>query len=112
MQLRTTGTVWLWLAWLCVLAVRLDHARLAMSQIGAGIEVATAMAPGAFLPLACTANLVKNLAAVSASTTRCCPTPVTLHATAGLPMQHRPSKHILSDSDLSAARNTPRLAPG
>ncbi len=28
------------------------------------------MAPGAFLPLACTANLVKNLAAVSASTTR------------------------------------------
>ncbi len=39
-------------------------------QIGAGIEVATSMAPGAFLPLACTANLVKNLAAVSASTTR------------------------------------------
>ena len=41
-----------------------------LPQVGAGIEVATAMAPGAFLPLACTANLVKNLAAVSASTTR------------------------------------------
>lgn len=41
-----------------------------MMEVGAAIEVATAMAPGAFLPLACTANLVKNLAAVSASTTR------------------------------------------
>lgn len=41
-----------------------------MMECGAAIEVATAMAPGAFLPLACTANLVKNLAAVSASTTR------------------------------------------
>ena len=41
-----------------------------MLEVGAAIEVATAALPGAFLPLACTANLVKNLAAVSASTTR------------------------------------------
>lgn len=37
---------------------------------GAAMELATIFAPGAFLPLACTANLAKNLAAVAASSTR------------------------------------------
>lgn len=34
------------------------------------MELATALAPRLFLPLACTANLAKNLAAVAASSTR------------------------------------------
>ena len=33
-------------------------------------ELSTVALPGAFLPLACTANLAKNLAAVAASSTR------------------------------------------
>lgn len=37
---------------------------------GAALELATIAAPAAFLPLACTANLAKNLAAVAASSTR------------------------------------------
>lgn len=37
---------------------------------GAAMELATILAPRAFLPLACTANLAKNLAAVAASSTR------------------------------------------
>ncbi|GFH31071.1 uncharacterized protein HaLaN_30038, partial [Haematococcus lacustris] len=37
---------------------------------GAAVELATIVAPRAFLPLACTANLAKNLAAVAASSTR------------------------------------------
>lgn len=37
---------------------------------GAALELATSLAPHAFLPLACTANLAKNLAAVTASATR------------------------------------------
>lgn len=37
---------------------------------GAALELATALLPRAFLPLACTANLAKNLAAVTASATR------------------------------------------
>lgn len=37
---------------------------------GAALELSTALAPAAFLPLACTANLAKNLAAVAASSTR------------------------------------------
>eukprot|EP00887_Chlorella_sp_A99_P004989 scaffold4.g4989.t1 len=36
----------------------------------AAMELATALAPRLFLPLACTANLAKNLAAVAASATR------------------------------------------
>lgn len=39
-------------------------------EAGAALELATALAPRAFLPLACTANLAKNLAAVTASSTR------------------------------------------
>jgi hypothetical protein len=41
-----------------------------LMQGGASLELATALAPQAFLPLACTANLAKNLAAVAASSTR------------------------------------------
>jgi len=37
---------------------------------GAALELSTIMAPHAFLPLACSANLAKNLAAVAASSTR------------------------------------------
>ncbi|MEW5299951.1 MAG: hypothetical protein WDW36_002919 [Sanguina aurantia] len=37
---------------------------------GAALELSTAFMPRAFLPLACTANLMKNLAAVAASSTR------------------------------------------
>lgn len=37
---------------------------------GAALELSTAFMPRAFLPLACTANLAKNLAAVAASSTR------------------------------------------
>lgn len=41
-----------------------------LMEMGASLELATIAAPGAFLPLACTANLAKNLAAVAASSTR------------------------------------------
>jgi hypothetical protein len=41
-----------------------------LMECGAALELATSLAPGAFLPLACTANLAKNLAAVAASSTR------------------------------------------
>ncbi|KAL6769734.1 hypothetical protein ACKKBG_A40660 [Auxenochlorella protothecoides x Auxenochlorella symbiontica] len=41
-----------------------------LMEAGAALELATALAPRAFLPLACTANLAKNLAAVTASSTR------------------------------------------
>jgi hypothetical protein len=37
---------------------------------GAALELSTIMAPHMFLPLACSANLAKNLAAVAASSTR------------------------------------------
>lgn len=39
-------------------------------ETGAALELATSLAPRLFLPLACTANLAKNLAAVAASSTR------------------------------------------
>lgn len=39
-------------------------------RAGAALELSTIMAPQAFLPLACSANLAKNLAAVAASSTR------------------------------------------
>jgi Vitamin B6 photo-protection and homoeostasis len=39
-------------------------------EAGAVLELCTAAAPGQFLLLACTANLLKNIAAVAASTTR------------------------------------------
>lgn len=39
-------------------------------ETGASLELSTALAPRLFLPLACTANLAKNLAAVAASSTR------------------------------------------
>ncbi|EFJ49504.1 hypothetical protein VOLCADRAFT_80645 [Volvox carteri f. nagariensis] len=41
-----------------------------LMEAGAALELATVYAPPAFLPLACTANLSKNLAAVAASSTR------------------------------------------
>jgi hypothetical protein len=41
-----------------------------LMEAGASLELATALAPKFFLPLACTANLAKNLAAVAASSTR------------------------------------------
>eukprot|EP00798_Chlamydomonas_sp_ICE-L_P008877 gene8877-3757_t len=41
-----------------------------LMESGAALELATIFAPQAFLPLACTANLAKNLAAVAASSTR------------------------------------------
>ncbi|GFR40042.1 hypothetical protein Agub_g580 [Astrephomene gubernaculifera] len=41
-----------------------------LMEAGAALELATVYAPPAFLPLACTANLAKNLAAVAASATR------------------------------------------
>jgi hypothetical protein len=41
-----------------------------LMQGGASLELATALAPQFFLPMACTANLAKNLAAVAASSTR------------------------------------------
>ena len=40
------------------------------ARAGAALELATVLAPRLFLPLACTANLAKNLAAVAASATR------------------------------------------
>ncbi|KAL5993203.1 Protein root UVB sensitive 6 [Asimina triloba] len=39
-------------------------------ELGAGIELATAAAPHLFLPLACIANVVKNVAAVTSTSTR------------------------------------------
>lgn len=39
-------------------------------ETAAALELSTIAAPKAFLPLACTANLAKNLAAVAASSTR------------------------------------------
>lgn len=41
-----------------------------LMESGAALELSTALMPSAFLPLACTANLAKNLAAVAASSTR------------------------------------------
>lgn len=41
-----------------------------LMESGAALELVTALAPRLFLPLACTANLAKNLAAVAASSTR------------------------------------------
>lgn len=41
-----------------------------LMEAGAALELSTIMAPHAFLPLACSANLAKNLAAVAASSTR------------------------------------------
>jgi hypothetical protein len=38
--------------------------------MGATVEISTSLAPAMFLPLACSANLAKNLAAVAASATR------------------------------------------
>lgn len=39
-------------------------------EVGALVELATAIAPSLFLPLACVANVVKNIAAVSSTSTR------------------------------------------
>jgi len=39
-------------------------------EVGALVELATAIAPSLFLPLACVANMVKNIAAVSSTATR------------------------------------------
>lgn len=39
-------------------------------EAGAALELSTIYLPRAFLPLACTANLAKNLAGVAASATR------------------------------------------
>jgi hypothetical protein len=48
-----------------------NQALLCMSAVaGAALELSTILAPHAFLPLACSANLAKNLAAVAASSTR------------------------------------------
>ncbi|KAM3404163.1 hypothetical protein ACQJBY_002633 [Aegilops geniculata] len=41
-----------------------------MMELGAGIELATAAFPQLFLPLACMANVVKNVAAVTSTSTR------------------------------------------
>lgn len=41
-----------------------------LMETGASLELMTALSPNLFLPLACTANLAKNLAAVAASSTR------------------------------------------
>eukprot|EP00803_Ostreobium_quekettii_P003133 evm.model.scf_115EXC.9 EVM.evm.TU.scf_115EXC.9 scf_115EXC:108357-114057(+) len=41
-----------------------------LMEVGAAMELSTIMVPELFLPLACTANLSKNLAAVAASSTR------------------------------------------
>jgi hypothetical protein len=43
---------------------------IAFRTAGAALELSTILAPHAFLPLACSANLAKNLAAVAASSTR------------------------------------------
>ncbi|XP_022721333.1 protein root UVB sensitive 6-like isoform X3 [Durio zibethinus] len=39
-------------------------------ELGAGVELATAAAPHLFLPLACAANVLKNVAAVTSTSTR------------------------------------------
>ncbi|KAJ3678109.1 hypothetical protein LUZ60_001912 [Juncus effusus] len=39
-------------------------------EIGAGVELATAAAPHLFLPMACAANVAKNVAAVTSTSTR------------------------------------------
>lgn len=44
--------------------------RRTYSDRGAALELSTSLAPRAFLPLACIANLAKNLAGVAASSTR------------------------------------------
>ncbi|KAI8464617.1 MAG: vitamin B6 photo-protection and homoeostasis-domain-containing protein [Monoraphidium minutum] len=41
-----------------------------LMECGAALELSTILAPNLFLPLACTANLAKNLAAVANSSTR------------------------------------------
>ncbi|XP_010252307.1 PREDICTED: protein root UVB sensitive 6 [Nelumbo nucifera] len=41
-----------------------------LMEIGAGVELATAAVPHLFLPLACAANVVKNVAAVTSTSTR------------------------------------------
>ncbi|KAK1310090.1 hypothetical protein QJS10_CPA08g00952 [Acorus calamus] len=41
-----------------------------LMELGAGVELATAAAPHLFLPLACAANVVKNVAAVTSTSTR------------------------------------------
>lgn len=59
--------------WGRALDCELKQFRLAgdlLMEAAAALELVTAAAPRAFLPLACTANLAKNLAAVAASSTR------------------------------------------
>ncbi|KAI5414358.1 Protein root UVB sensitive 6 [Lathyrus oleraceus] len=41
-----------------------------LMELGAGVELATAAAPHLFLPLACAANVLKNVAAVTSTSTR------------------------------------------
>ncbi|KAG8364031.1 hypothetical protein BUALT_Bualt19G0083900 [Buddleja alternifolia] len=41
-----------------------------LMELGAGIELATAVVPHLFLPLACAANVVKNVGAVTSTSTR------------------------------------------
>ncbi|KAL5555069.1 hypothetical protein UlMin_037305 [Ulmus minor] len=41
-----------------------------LMELGAGVELATAAAPHLFLPLACAANVTKNVAAVTSTSTR------------------------------------------
>jgi hypothetical protein len=41
-----------------------------LMQLGAGVELATMVVPNFFLPLACAANVAKNVAAVTSSSTR------------------------------------------
>ncbi|KAI3448382.1 hypothetical protein Pfo_005047 [Paulownia fortunei] len=41
-----------------------------LMELGAGVELATAVVPHLFLPLACAANVVKNVAAVTSTSTR------------------------------------------
>ncbi|RZS11597.1 hypothetical protein BHM03_00042947 [Ensete ventricosum] len=41
-----------------------------LMELGAGVELATAAVPHLFLPMACAANVVKNVAAVTSTSTR------------------------------------------
>ncbi|KAL5703969.1 Protein root UVB sensitive 6 [Ranunculus cassubicifolius] len=41
-----------------------------LMELGAGVELATALVPHLFLPLACAANVAKNVAAVTSTSTR------------------------------------------
>ncbi|KAL3635211.1 Protein root UVB sensitive 6 [Castilleja foliolosa] len=41
-----------------------------LMELGAGLELATAVAPHLFLPLACAANVAKNIAVVTSTSTR------------------------------------------